>query len=407
MHVTSMDGHSGCPTSLFSKLCLLRVGNILFASINNRSVLLVSEGAMGTNSIQYTLPKLSQVDDEDEAFAYAMYLRTSATLVNVLNAALELGLLDIIARAGPGAQLSPSEVVSHLPTNNPQATSLVDRMFRLLTCHSLLSCTLKTLEDGSVTRVYGLTLAGRVFTNREDGRTMASFKFQKAMEVVWFDLKDLVLEGGDLFEKVHGLTIYDYMSQNPDMSSNFNKAMGDLSKITMTKVLDAYKGFEGLTSLVDVGGGVGTTLKIILSKYPSIQGINLDEPHVILNAPPFPGITHVGGDMFKSVPNGNAIIMKNILHNWGDEDCIKILRNCYDALPKNGKVIVLSWILTEEPESSIASKYVSHMDIIMCMHPGGRQRTESEFRALSKAAGFSHFQVDCYAYHVGIMELHK
>ncbi|PKI41897.1 hypothetical protein CRG98_037724, partial [Punica granatum] len=64
--------------------------------------------------------------------------------------------------------------------------------------------------------------------------------------------------------------------------------MADLSFIQTKKVLEVYNGFEGLSVLVDVGGGKGATLHAIISKYPSIKGINFDLPQVIQHAPAYP-----------------------------------------------------------------------------------------------------------------------
>ncbi|KAK4835147.1 hypothetical protein QYF36_005955 [Acer negundo] len=69
-----------------------------------------------------------------------------------------------------------------------------------------------------------------------------------------------------------------------------------------------------------------------------LEGINFDLPHVIEDAPSYPDVEHVGGDMFVSVPKGDAIFMKWICHDWSDEHCLKFLKNCYEALPENGKL---------------------------------------------------------------------
>ncbi|KAF3945660.1 hypothetical protein CMV_027985, partial [Castanea mollissima] len=119
-------------------------------------------------------------------------------------------------------------------------------------------------------------------------------------------------------------------------------------------------------------------------------------------------VEHVGGDMYVSVPKGDVIMIKGTCHNWNDEQCIKLLKNCNKAVPKDGKVIIMDFILPEEPEASNASKYVSMLDNAMFIQPGGKERTEKEFEALSKAAGFSGFQVICRAFTVmGVMELYK
>lgn len=102
-------------------------------------------------------------------------------------------------------------------------------------------------------------------------------------------MKEAVLEGGIPFNKAYGMTAFEYHGTDPRFNKVFNKGMSDHSTITMKKILETYKGFEGLTSLVDVGGGTGAVVNMIVSKYPSIKGINFDLPHVIEDAPAYPG----------------------------------------------------------------------------------------------------------------------
>lgn len=123
-------------------------------------------------------------------------------------------------------------------------------------------------------------------------------------------MKDAVLDGGVPFNKAYGMTAFEYHGTDQRFNKVFNRGMSDHSTITMKKILDIYKGFEGLNTLVDVGGGVGATINMIVSKHPTIKGINFDLAHVIADAPEYPGVVHVGGDMFASVPKGDAIFMK-------------------------------------------------------------------------------------------------
>ncbi|XWS74610.1 hypothetical protein CRYUN_Cryun01aG0013200 [Craigia yunnanensis] len=353
------------------------------------------------------------MSEEEEAFGYAWCLRSSDVFSYVLDAAIQLGIFDILAKAGPDAHLSSYEIASQLHANNPDAPSLVDRMLRLLACYDLVTCVSRNLEgdeDGNykVERLYGLALPGKSFVRDENGGSLAAFTVSKAKMEVWLHLKDLVLEGGNLFEKVHGMPVYQYMSLNPESARTFDTAMTNLSKIIVNKVIERYQGFEGITSLVDVGGGYGITLNLIISKYPSIRGINYDMPHVIQEAPSYPGIEHIGGDMFSMVPKADGIMMKDVLHNWNDECCLKLLKNCYEALAEKGKVIVTSYVMFEEPETSNAAKFISQMDLIMAARDGAKQRTENQFKAMSMAAGFSNFQLKCRIFNVvGVMEFYK
>ncbi|KAE8656689.1 Caffeic acid 3-O-methyltransferase [Hibiscus syriacus] len=128
--------------------------------------------------------------------------------------------------------------------------------------------------------------------------------------------------------------------QRPQLYQLFNTAMKNITTLVMKNILDAYKGFPDHLGqvIVDVGGCLGVSLSFITSKYPSIKGINYDLPHVIQHAPPIPGVEHVAGDIPKCSQR-DAIFIKGILHDWSDQHCLKILKNCYNAIPNDGKVV--------------------------------------------------------------------
>ena len=103
-------------------------------------------------------------------------------------------------------------------------------------------------------------------------------------------MKDAVLEGGIPFNRVHGTHVFKYPELDPRYNKVFNTAMYNYSTIVIKKILEAYKGFEHISRLVDVGGGLGVTLGHITSKYPRIKGVNFDLPHVIQHATSYPGM---------------------------------------------------------------------------------------------------------------------
>ncbi|KAL4285274.1 hypothetical protein GQ457_16G006680 [Hibiscus cannabinus] len=198
------------------------------------------------------------------------------------------------------------------------------------------------------------------------------------------------MEGGVPFEKVHGMNVFEYPGKDPSFNQVFNTAMINHTTLVLKNILDNYNGFEQIGCLVDVAGGLGVTLSLITSKYPSIKGINFDLPHVIQHAPAYPGVEHVGGDMFESVPKGDAIFMKWILHDWSDHRCVKLLKNCYNAIPEKGKVIVVEAVVPTVPEANAYSRGITQMDVLMMtQNPGGKERTKQEFEALASKAGFS------------------
>lgn len=106
-------------------------------------------------------------------------------------------------------------------------------------------------------------------------------------------MNDAMLEGGIPFKRAYGISIVEKLGTDERFNRVFNHAMSHHSTLIMKKILDVYNGFEGLKVLVDAGGGIGATLNSIISKYPQIKGINFDLPHVLVDAPPFPGTNYI------------------------------------------------------------------------------------------------------------------
>ncbi|XP_054813629.1 isoliquiritigenin 2'-O-methyltransferase-like [Prosopis cineraria] len=354
------------------------------------------------------IPKTVNEEEEDLSVLSAFLLRSSQIFSAALNAAIELNLFDIIAEEGGGRRVSASEVASRLPSSSQHRDLAlrIDRLLRLLASHSLLSCSVRENEDGDTERVYAISSIGKHLVSGSLG--FVPIFSHPALMQAWVNFKDAIIdEDNDLFKKIHGMPMYQYAKTDPTWNKTFNKAMANVCNIEMRRILEIYKGFEGISTLVDVGGGTGQNLKMIVSKYPSIKGINFDLPQVIQNAPSLQGIEHVGGDMFESVPKGDAIILKAVCHNWSDENSIKVLKKCHEALPEKGKVIVVEFIMPEAIRETEEAKYVSILDTLMFLHDG-RERTEKEFQSLCLRSGFSSFSVASRAFSVlGVMEFCK
>ncbi|GAV75116.1 Methyltransf_2 domain-containing protein/Dimerisation domain-containing protein [Cephalotus follicularis] len=355
----------------------------------------------------------TSINEEDNHAQYAMQLASASVLPMVLKATIELGVLDIINSAGPGALLSPSQIASMLPTkDNPDAPFMLDCILRLLASHSILTCSLVSEDhDSKVHRLYGLAPAAKYFIQNQDEGSLApliNLIQDKTMLNIWYHLKDSVLEGGFPFNRAYGLSAFEYASKDSRFSEIFKCAMIDFNTLFMEKILVTYKGFEGLKSLVDVGGGNGSILQTIISKYPSIKGINYDLATVVENLPSYPGIVHVAGDMFKSIPKGFWFIKQWILHDWNDSNCIKILKNCYEALPANGKVIVVDMVIPEDPEANVAYRSLFQLYMfLMNMNIDRKERTQREYGSLAKEAGFSFIQVPSCAFNFSVVEFNK
>ncbi|KAL4651207.1 hypothetical protein ACB092_01G142300 [Castanea dentata] len=276
-------------------------------------------------------------NEEDSLSQYVMQLATASVLPMVLKAAIELGVLEILDRAGLGALLSTSQIASQLPTHSNQDKSLLlDCMHKLLASHSILTCSVATHQhDDQVSRLFGPGPVSKYFCRDEFGGSLVPFLdlFQDKVTMnIWFHLKDAILEGGILFSRAYGMEANEYARKDDKFHEIFMGLMKDLNPLVMKKILEKYKGFEGLELLVDVEGGDGTLLNMIISKYSTIKGVNFDLASVIEKSPSYPGIEHIAKDMFVSIPNGDAIFMKWVLHHWDEKQCLKVLKNCYEAL---------------------------------------------------------------------------
>lgn len=314
-----------------------------------------------------------------------------------------LGIPDMIAREGPRATLSLGEIVAKLPTESPDAACLF-RIMRFLVAKGIFRASKSAREGGAFETRYGLTPASKwLVKGRELSMApMLLMQNDKTTLAPWHHFNECVLEGGVAFQKANGAEIWSYASDHPDFNNLFNNAMACNARIVMKAILSKYQGFHSLNSLVDVGGGTGTAVAEIVRAYPFITGINYDLPHVVATASSLSGVQHVGGDMFETVPTGDAIFMKWIMHDWNDEDCIKILKNCRKAIPDTGKVIIVDVVLdadqgdnTDKKRKKAVDPIVGTVfDLVMVAHSsGGKERTEKEWKRILLEGGFSRYNI--------------
>jgi hypothetical protein len=157
-------------------------------------------------------------------------------------------------------------------------------------------------------------------------------------------------------------------------------------------VAGAYD-FSASSTLVDVGGGHGQMLASILQAHPTLHGVLFDLPHVVKGAPPLLEVAGVsdrcqviGGDAFTAVPaDHDAYLLSRVIHDWDDERAIAILARCQQAMKPQGKLLLVERVL---PTDRTPALHVLEADVIMLVAPGGKERTEAEYRSLLAAAGF-------------------
>ena len=206
----------------------------------------------------------------------------------------------------------------------------------------------------------------------------------------WANLKYSLKTGGIAFDHAEGMTIWEYYHKHPDDGLNFMKAMTGLTGAVIAQVVPAYD-FSQFKSIADVGGGNGAFLMGVLDAAPQARGLVFDEGYVVketqkeLIMKNFAARCNVeAGSFFDHIPAGyDAYLMKLVLHDWNDMQCMTILNSCSNAMHKDSKLLIVE-ALIPEGNTPHPGKF---MDINMMAMTGGKERTEKEFCELFSYAG--------------------
>jgi hypothetical protein len=291
--------------------------------------------------------------------------------------AAKLGIPDLLTGGSKTADELAATTQSHAPS-----------LFRIL--RALAAVNVLTQSDD---RRFGNTPLSETLRSDVPGsfRSFAMSELGEEHYPAWGELLHSVRTGEIAFDKAFGEPVWEFFAKHPENAQIFNDAMSGMTAQAESALHAAYD-FAGITTILDVGGGHGGLITSILTRHPSMRGILFDAPVVVQGAAPkiaASGIADrceiIGGDFFQAVPSGSdAIIMKWIIHDWNDEQSVTIMKNCYQALPKSGKLILVEAVVPPGDEMHFA-KFI---DLNMLVMTGGRERTEEEFRQLYQAAGF-------------------
>jgi hypothetical protein len=207
---------------------------------------------------------------------------------------------------------------------------------------------------------------------------------------VFENLLHSVQTGETAVQKTHGVPVWEWLGQTPDLQATFNAAMTNNAHNMHGAAVHSYD-FSRFKKLVDVGGGHGHLIAQILDATPGLHGVVFDQPHVVeggraqLAAGPHAGRAEaVGGDFFAAVPEADAHVMSFIIHDWYDPEAVKIIQTIHKAQPADGTLLLLEIVI---PEGNTPS-FGKILDIEMLAMAGGRERTEAEFRHILAEGGY-------------------
>ena len=291
--------------------------------------------------------------------------------------AAKLGIADLLKDGPKSSEDLAQATRTHAPS--------LYRVLRLLTAVDLLT-------EGEI-HYFALTPLGVSLQTGVPGslRNMALAYGEKPIWPVWGALLHSVQTGEPSFQHVFGLSLFDYYAQHPEEAVLFDNMMTELTASVAPTVAVAYD-FSTTHTLVDVGGGHGQMLASILQAHPTLHGVLFDLPHVVKGAPPLletAGVASrcevIGGDFFTAVPaDYDTYLLKGVIHDWDDERAIAILARCHQAMKRQGRVLLVERVILTGKTPELL---VLESDVQMLVLPGGKERTETEYRALLTAAG--------------------
>ncbi len=290
-------------------------------------------------------------------------------------AAAQLGLADQLA-AGPK---SAAELAGPMRAHAPS----LHRFMRALAGLGILT---ERREQR-----FALTPLGEALKTGAPGSARATLLVADWWQSCFEHLVYSIQTGKAGFEKVHGMSLFEYLSKHPDSASLFSETMVGLHSQEPPAVAAAYD-FSSFNTVVDVGGATGNMLAAILTRHEGPRGVLFDLPHVVTDAPALLAakgisdrVTVEVGDFFKSVwAGGDAYVLSHILHDWSEDQCITILTHVRKAIKSGGRLLIVEMVLpagdTPHPGKML--------DIGMLVVTGGQERTEAEYDLLLSKAGF-------------------
>lgn len=311
-----------------------------------------------------------------------MNLVAGSAIAQVLHAIAALHIADHLAG---GARTA--EEVAELEGSHPQATY---RLMRAAAAHGVLT------HEGQ--RRFGLTRMGHLLCSGVPG-SMRSFVLLQASRAFWQSwglFPDAVRQGTSQAKNALGADLFTYYSrpENAEEAALFAEAMRDLYGLVTQGAVAAID-TTGVSTVVDVGGNDGRFVLELMAADPRLRGQVLDLPHAVERARQeaeqrglSARFSAVPGDFFTEVPAADLYLIKIVLHDWQDEQCVTILRNCRAATHDGGRALIVETVIGEVAPSLGEPDLPTLTDMGMLSITGGMERDLDEFDALFAASGW-------------------
>lgn len=291
----------------------------------------------------------------------------------VVSAFAELGVAD----AFWGGSLTKTQLAFRLGLER----DIVDRFCRAVVAVGLMT----EAPHGTVT----LTELGEALaTHSPDSmRNFARWSGSTADRATWAHLPVALRTGRSPFAAVHGTEVWDFLDTHPDTAVVFNAAMTELSRHVIRPVVGSMD-FSGYQSVMDVGGGRGALLSVVLQENPHLVGVLFDQPEVLVQAPQVleeagvaDRVTLAPGSFFDELPpsGSDLFLISNVLHDWDDIKTRTILRNIAGAMRPGDDLAIVEAVVGVDDRFDEA---IALMDMDMLVLCDGKQRSLEDFRVL-------------------------
>jgi hypothetical protein len=309
--------------------------------------------------------------------AAMMDVITGAWTAQAITATADLGVADALAKA----PLSIDELAAAVDAD----PDTLGRLLRALISRGIF----RQRRDGR----YELTPLADTLRSDADVSLAAVARWLGSAQhrEHWSHLADAVRTGRAVIPELRGKPAFEYLADEPQLAEIFNHAMTSFSELSIAPVIGAYD-FSPYATIVDVGGGHGRLLAAILAATPNARGVLFDLPQVVAGAPALLREHHahdrvhiVEGSFFERVPgNGDAYVLKHVIHDWPDDDAVHILRNVRAAACTGKRVLLVEFVIPNHDREFLGK----WLDLEMLIGAAARERTATEYGELLNGAGF-------------------
>lgn len=316
-----------------------------------------------------------------------------------LKCALDLHLADAIHHHGGAATLTQ---IAARVTIHPSKIPCLRRLLRVLTVSGVfgVQSPAASSDDGAgagAEPLHALTPVSRLLVGSENSVPLMASALSPILVTTFLNMGTWfqhALPDPCIFKETHGEALWEMAEHDTMFDAMLNNAMVSDSRFLMDiAIKECGQVFQGISSLIDVAGGLGAASQAILKAFPHVECSVMDLGHVVAKAPTCTGVKYIAGDMFESVPPADAVLLKSVMHDWGDQECVKILKNCKKAIPSRedgGKVIIIDIVVGA---GDVKQREMHALFDLHIMFVNGMERDEQEWKKIFMEAGFSGYKI--------------